>query len=142
MKLITIFILLFGFAETISAQDTIPKSVVIDTPYLIVGERPKPPMFPGGDAELECYIDKSIDSALVYSQVKKGRVVVEFTVTSTGHLKKFKIRRSYSKAIDKEFIRILKLMPNWIPSELDGICFETNCIIPLILPYAPELFCR
>ena len=142
MKLITIFILLFGFAKTISAQDNITKSVIIDTPYLIVGERPIPAMFPGGDAELECYIDKSIDSALVHSQVKKGKVVVEFTVTSTGHLENFKIRRSYSKVIDKEFIRILKLMPNWIPSRLDGICLKTNYIIPLRFPYAPESFCR
>jgi hypothetical protein len=72
------------------------------------------PTFPGGVMELLEFIDKKINKKIVSdSKLKEGKVVVTFSIDTVGKLDNFKVIRPYSQTIDSEFIRVLKLMPNW-----------------------------
>lgn len=72
------------------------------------------PTFPEGDMELLEFIDKKINKKIVSdSKLKEGKVVVVFSIDTIGKLDNFKVIRSYNQTIDSEFIRVLKLMPNW-----------------------------
>jgi protein TonB len=81
------------------------------------------PEFPGGQAELFNFIN----SKLKYPKDAKrngieGKVVISFVVERDGRVKpeSIKIEQSVYPSLDKEAIRVVKLMPNWIPANHKG----------------------
>ena len=50
----------------------------------------------------------------------QGRVVVRFCVNPKGKCDHFSIVRSVDPLIDKEVLRVLKLMPKWNMSSMEG----------------------
>ena len=83
----------------------------------------KMPEYPGGmDAMF-----KFINENLTYPTYEKeneiqGNVYVRFVVSEEGKLSDFEILRSVdeSRNLDKEVLRVLKLMKNWTPGENNG----------------------
>lgn len=61
------------------------------------------------------YPQQALDSAI------EGRVVLEFTVTSSGALKDFDIRKNLGYGCDEEAIRLIKEGPRWEVAEENGI---------------------
>lgn len=101
--------------------EPLPKPVETVDPILSFAE--KMPEFPGGQTELFKYINANLQ----YPQLEKengiqGNVYVRFTVTDEGVVKDPTILRGISgyKNFDREVIRVIKLMPNWIPGENQG----------------------
>ena len=83
----------------------------------------KMPEYPGGMPELF----KFIQTNLKYPQLEKelgieGNVYVQFVVTKEGQVTSPKILKSVHDApgFDKEVLRIIKIMPKWIPGENKG----------------------
>ena len=79
------------------------------------------PEYPGGD---EARI-KFIRENLVYPQEAidkkiEGRVFIGFVIEVDGSLTNFSILRSVHPLLDEEALRVIKLMPKWIPGELRG----------------------
>lgn len=96
---------------------------IIENVDPIVSIAEKMPEFPGGQSELFKFINTNIQ----YPQFEKeneiqGNVYVRFTITEEGLVKDPKILKSVNGApnFDKEVIRVIKLMPNWIPGENAG----------------------
>ena len=50
----------------------------------------------------------------------EGMVVVSFVVAEDGAIKKTSITKSLNDACDKEAMRVVAAMPNWIPGNKDG----------------------
>ena len=74
------------------------------------------PGYPGGDYALVKFIQEN----LVYPKKAKkqrieGEVIVSFVVKSDGSLTNFEIIKSVHHLLDKEALRIVKLMPKWTP---------------------------
>ena len=74
------------------------------------------PSFPGGDAALMSFINKNIR----YPQVAQdngvqGKVIVQFVVEKNGKVGEVKVARGVDKDLDKEAVRVCKMLPAFSP---------------------------
>ena len=74
------------------------------------------PSFPGGDGALMSFINKNIR----YPQAAQdnniqGKVVVQFVVTKTGKVGEVKVVRGVDKDLDREAVRVCKMLPKFSP---------------------------
>lgn len=77
------------------------------------------PQFPGGEEKMLEFINNNIKYPNTESCVQ-GRVIVRFVVTKTGSIENIEVVRSLEPSFDKEAVRVIKLMPKWIPGKLNG----------------------
>lgn len=110
--------------------------------YTVVEEMP---MFPGCDVKMEKQARKSCaEKAMlefVYKNIKypalakdsgiEGMVVINFIVDKSGELRDFNIRRDIGGGTGQEAIRVLKLMPNWIPGKRKGEAVNISYNLPI-----------
>jgi len=88
--------------------------------------------FPGGPGEMMKFISQSV----VYPQDaiemnEQGRVYISFIVEKDGSLTEIKVEKGVSATIDAEAIRVIELMPKWIPGELAGVPVRTKAMMPI-----------
>ena len=90
------------------------------------------PCFHGGQGRMLEFIEKNLryPKALEETCVQ-GRVIVAFVVERSGKLSNVKVVKSVHPALDKEALRIVKLMPKWIPGRQNGITVRVKYIIPV-----------
>jgi TonB family protein len=80
------------------------------------GEEAKIPEFQGGKSKLLSYIADSLQYPFVAKQLKtQGKVFVQFLVDKTGKVSQGKVIKSVDYFLDKEALRIVNSMPDWIP---------------------------
>lgn len=114
-----------------------------ETNYIEVDQSPS---FPGGDIKLLEFIRTNLDKKTVGDlNLKDGKVVATFQIDTTGQVLNLKIIRSYNQTIDSEFIRVLRLMPNWksgkrLVNGPNGTWVKTkvNMTLPLKIPFKYE----
>ena len=89
-----------------------------------------PPQFPGGDKALMEFLKKEVRQPDEAKDVK-GRVVIGITVETSGELTHFKVVRSVHPALDKEALRVAKMMPKWIPGRICGklVAVKYNLVV-------------
>ena len=75
------------------------------------------PQFPGGKTALSNFIEENIKYPRSNAQ---GRVVVHFVVTSKGKVERAEVIRSLTTECDKEAIRVISMLPNFIPGKQNG----------------------
>ena len=91
------------------------------------------PRFPdGGDSGLL----KWVQSNLKYPEIAKkngvqGRVVVQFVVKKDGSIGEIKVVRSVEPTLDEEAVRIVKMLPNFIPGEMNGEPVDVWYTLPI-----------
>ncbi len=91
------------------------------------------PSFVGGTAALIEYIKDNLQYPTeCYDKGIQGRVIVGFTVTKEGKLKDVRIVKSVDPLLDKEALRIVKRMPDWIPGKLSGEPVDVKFNLPVI----------
>ena len=61
----------------------------------------------------------------------QGRVVVQFVVTSTGKIGEVKVVRSKDPDLDKEAVRVVKSLPNFIPGKMNGQAVNVWYTLPI-----------
>ena len=91
---------------------------VDDEIYIIVEEIPE---FPGGEDALHSYMLKH--TKYPKNAKKKhvsGTVYVQFVINERGEIENVHIPRSVNPALDREAIRVVENMPNWIPGKIRG----------------------
>ncbi len=90
------------------------------------------PVFIGGAAGLTQYISKNVvypEKSRMYGE--QGIVYVKFVVNTDGSIEQVEIRKSPSKNLSKEAIRVIQNMPNWKPGEQAGKNVRVNFTIPI-----------
>ena len=91
------------------------------------------PFFPGGSQKLKEFIEENLRYPKELEETcVQGRVIVRFIVERNGKLSNVKVVKSVHPALDKEAIRIVKLMPRWIPGRQNGITVRVKFYIPII----------
>lgn len=92
----------------------------------------EPASFPGGMEALKKYLTENIK----YPQTAKdagisGKVYLKFVVSGSGTVSNIKVMRGVPDCpeCDKEAIRVVKTMPNWIPGKIKGK--EVNSVFNL-----------
>ena len=97
--------------------------------YDIVEEMPQ---FPDGTKALMEYIDRNIKYP---ADAKKagiqGRVICTIVVERDGSISDIKVYRSVDPSLDKEAVRVLRSMPQWIPGKQDGIPVRVKYSLPV-----------
>lgn len=90
------------------------------------------PQFPGGDAGLLRWVSLNI----IYPETAmkndvQGRVVVQFVVTKTGSVGGVKVVRSVDPELDREAVRVVKTLPNFIPGKMNGQSVNVWYTLPI-----------
>jgi len=81
----------------------------------------KMPQYPGGEKGLLDYISHNLKYP-VDAQEKgiQGRIVVRFVVTKFGKVENVETIRGLYPSMDKEGVRVISSLPDWIPGEQKG----------------------
>jgi len=118
-------------------QDSVVVLTIPEDSVLTIVE--KMPQFQGGDKALLGFVNNTI----VYptEAIKKkeeGKVIVQFAVTSLGKIANVKVLRSVSPSLDAEAIRVVSLLPAWIPGEQNGKPVAVAQVIPVTFQIPTE----
>ena len=74
------------------------------------------PSFPGGNEALMKWLSENLTyPKSAQENGIQGRVLVEFVVNKDGSIVEPKVLRRVDPALDKEALRIVKMMPKWLP---------------------------
>ena len=87
------------------------------------------PSFPGGMKALEKFLNDSIRYPA--ETCAQGRVIVQFIVEVDGRIDSVKVVRKLSPELDREAVRVVKLMPKWNPGRMNGLPVRVKYIIPV-----------
>lgn len=90
------------------------------------------PHFPGGNDSLIVFLKNNTtypESDLILKN--EGRVVVSFVVEKDGSLSNLTIPAPLTPGLDREAIRVVRLMPKWVPGQVDGKNVRTYMQIPI-----------
>ena len=77
------------------------------------------PAFPGGVQAMGVFLKKHLTYLKACLEVS-GKVIVNFTVSETGKINGIKIAKGLTKEFDEEVVRVVALMPDWIPGNQCG----------------------
>lgn len=78
--------------------------------------------YPGGVYGIKLHIQKNIRYPRAAAMSKKGgRIIVSFSVDSTGMTGDFVILRSGGKQLDREATRVIQIMEEWKPAVKNGL---------------------
>lgn len=102
-------------------------------------ERVKPSVFPGGMDSLQRFIRRNIKyPAIAKATGKEGRVLVAFNIAKDGSLINIVVKQSVSPELDKEALRIVGIMPQWIPGTLEGEPIKFAYRLPIVFRLSEE----
>ena len=92
-------------------------------PPLIYDVVTTPAEYPGGRDSLVAFLSSSIHyPEFAFNNGIGGKCYVKFVVSETGSISNVKIARGVPdcRECDEEAVRVVKLMPDWKPGEIDG----------------------
>ena len=90
------------------------------------------PTFPGGQKALLQYISENIKyPSIAQENGIQGRVVVRFVVKKDGSVGDVQILRGVDATLDKEAIRVVKSIPNFIPGKQNGHAVNVWFTLPV-----------
>ena len=90
------------------------------------------PQFPGGEQEMFKFFQEKIIYPLKAKQDNiEGVVYMQFVVERTGALSEFNVVKGAHQMLDREAMRVTKLMPNWTPGEKDGKKVAVRFTLPI-----------
>ena len=91
------------------------------------------PSFPGGQAALMQYLAKNIKYPVVAEENGiQGRVIVTFVVGKTGAISNVQVAKGVDPSLDKEAVRVVSSMPNWIPGKQNGQSVNVKYTVPVM----------
>lgn len=90
------------------------------------------PEFPGGIVEFMKWLTKNLKYP-PYAQAQKiqGKVVVSFIVNKDGTIASPKVEKSCDPALDREALRVIRMMPKWKPGIMDEKPCRTMIAVPV-----------
>lgn len=88
------------------------------------------PRFPGGNVQK--WIAKNIKYPMIAQENNiQGKVFVQFVIEKDGSVSDVKVARSVDPSLDKEAIRVVKMMPKWTPGKQRGKPVRVSYTVPI-----------
>ena len=104
----------------------------------ITGEQTGPE-FPGGIHEMLMFVSRNLHyPPNAYANHIEGRVVVQFVVTKTGAVGQVRVVRGVSPDLDAEAVRVVKLLPDFIPGTINGEPVSVWMTLPVVFKIPEE----
>jgi len=98
-------------------------------PYTYVEQMPE---FPGGDAARLKFLFNNLKYPIMARESGiQGTVYVTFVVSKTGQISGVSVIRGIGGGCDEEAIRVVKLMPPWIPGRQNGKPVPVQFSLPM-----------
>ncbi|HTF05116.1 MAG TPA: TonB family protein [Bacteroidia bacterium] len=99
------------------------------------------PMLPGGEGAFQTYLRTSIiypETELLLQQ--QGTVYVYFVVNASGTIANVQVAKGVpgSPGFDREAMRVIAAMPNWIPATMNGRKVRCAMTVPVKFVVPPE----
>jgi TonB family protein len=88
------------------------------------------PQFVGGTEALSKYVKKN-NQYFSQNVTVEGKAFVSFIVTETGKITDVQIVKGLYEPCDKEALRLIENIPDWIPAEQMGRKVRTKMILPI-----------
>ncbi len=90
------------------------------------------PSYPGGMGALMQYLSNNIKYPVIAEENGiQGRVICTFIVERDGSITDVKVAKSVDPSLDKEAMRVIKSMPNWIPGKQNGSAVRVKFTLPV-----------
>jgi len=93
----------------------------------------KQPAYTGGN---EAQIKFLVANIKYPEEAKKkgiqGKVFVSFIVKADGSISDVKVKQGIGSGCDEEAIRVIKMMPKWVPGEVKGKPVDIVCVLPIM----------
>ncbi len=114
------FLGLTGFSQT--ENDSIVDSLSVGDEMITYLETP--PIFPGGEDSLWCFIESNLDFKILNYSKHQGKVLVFFEIDTTGKVINIQTNPEYTQRlewlvndsiIENEVKRVITLLPDWRP---------------------------
>lgn len=96
-----------------------------------LGDVDVPPVFPGGMEALRNFLRKHLNAPEPLNEGESVTVKVSFVVGYDGKLQRFKIVEDGGELFNKEVVRVLKKMPDWVPGKAKGENVSVYYLIPV-----------
>ena len=129
-----------GAVEGASVKEAAPETAVDTSNPNALAEAPihftvvqKIPEFPGGWSAFMQWLTKNLKYPAAAQQNKvQGMVVVSFIVNKDGSIADIKLSQSANPLLDREALRVMKMMPKWKPGmDHDKVC-RTMIAVPVV----------
>ena len=97
--------------------------------FTVVEEMPR---FPGGMEECQKFLAKNLNYPVELQKAKvEGRVIAQFVVGKDGSISNVSIVRGVHPELDAEALRVINMMPKWIPGKQRGQNVAVKFTIPI-----------
>ena len=88
--------------------------------------------YPGGVAEMMKFLkENSVYPDQAMRDSIEGKVHIQFTINEDGSISDIMVLKSTNPIMSEECIRLIKQMPNWIPSEYKGEKVKSKYMLPI-----------
>ena len=112
-----------------TAKTFVASEISEDSVFVFVDKMPE---FPGGLMAMKDYLLNTIQLPRDMQGASwSGRVIVRFIVRKTGKISDIEIVRSIHPIFDKEVVRVIESMPDWIPAEHFGKKVNIQYTLPI-----------
>lgn len=125
ISLLLALIPFFAFSKSPEAHATIADTTV----YTVVDKMPE---FPGGSEAMIKFLSENLrwPKELEGCGIQ-GRPILQFIIEKDGSLTSVVVVRGVDPLLDKEAVRVIKLMPKWIPGEHKGKKVRVKYTLPV-----------
>jgi TonB family protein len=118
--------------QTVKVNFTLPVKFKLDDPEPIYTEVDTMPHYPEGEKAMFQFLAKNIKySKRARENRFQGTVKVVFVVNADGTISNPMIKQSVGGGCDEEAVRVIKLMPKWIPGIKNGKNVAVYYTIPI-----------
>ncbi len=91
-----------------------------------------PPAFPGGSDSLNLFFWRTIHYPPEARENNiQGTVLVSFVVERNGDVVDARVQEAVSPLLDKEALRLVRMMPRWLPARVNGIPVRVRYVFPV-----------
>lgn len=111
-------------------QVILPPEPEPDKPFVSVEQMPQ---YPGGNGELMKFLSSNIRYPTIAAENGiEGRVIIRFVVGKDGSVSDIQVQRGLDASCDKEAVRVVKMMPKWIPGKQNGRAVPVYFTLPVV----------
>ena len=123
----TLIVLISCNAITLMAQSA---NSTNDKPVFSVEQMPQ---YPGGDEALLKFIKDNLKYPMLAAEKGiEGRVTIRFVVDRDGTVNDVTVIRGLDSLCDKEAVRVVKMMPTWMPGKQSGKAIPVYYTLPIV----------
>ena len=127
--------LVIGDGEGVARQSDVTEAlpqIPITKDWVVLKTVEQLPEFPGGIVQFMKWLTRNLRyPSVAQSQRIQGKVVISFIINKDGSIASPTIVQSADPLLDREAMRVIRMMPHWKPGLQDGKPCRTMFAIPV-----------